>query len=129
MHYLAAPTSAPHYQGSYLKGIGASLLFQMIVLLTGISIYSWGGQSAPSPSANRRQAIGFMLAMFWGVAHMVLVVPLALRWSRQAQSRSLKGMFITSIVCAIPSCLFVANAVFLQILPVAVEKIKHLTEK
>jgi hypothetical protein len=96
----------------------------------GSTLYASGGQAgADSPSASRRQAIGFMLVLFWGFTHMILVLPMALRWSRRAQPRSLKGMFITSIVCAIPSCLCLANLVFLQILPDAYEKLKNLTEK
>ena len=104
MPYLAAQTSALPYQGSYLKGIGASILFQLLAFCAGATLYASGGQAgADSPSASRRQAIGFMLVLFWGFTHMILVLPMALRWSRRAQARSLKGMFITSIVCAIPS--------------------------
>jgi hypothetical protein len=130
MPYLTAQTSAPPYQGSYLKGVGASILFQMTAFLAGVTLYASSDPAGTnSPSASRRQAIGFMLTLLWGFTHMILVLPMALRWSRRAQPRSLKGMFVTSIVCAIPSCLCVANLVFLQILPVAYEKIKRLVEK
>jgi hypothetical protein len=85
-------------EGSYVKGMATSLVFQAIAFLAGVCTLRTGG--------------GWFLMCSWGLTQWVLVLPMARRWNRRAETGAVKGMYAMSSLGAIPSTL----AVYLVVL-------------
>jgi len=110
---MQVPRSAPLDRGGSFKGIAASLFFQLLVVLCGATFLAWDHEHpGASPKAvDRRQAIGFLMLIYWGFVQWLLVVPMAIFWTRKRQSRPVKAMCVTSAVCTVPTAgLFAAAA-------------------
>lgn len=86
------------YSGSGWKGFGCSLAAQFLVFMTGAVLY---GQER----VGRRQFLGEMTMLLWGLAQWAIVLPLARWWKRKGETRTARALRITSLVCSIPSFL------------------------
>lgn len=107
-------TADKRYTGSALKGIGCSLLCQLMAVIG--AAMAMGGNPGNSPVLNRRQFWGTILLCLWGVTQWVLAVPAALYWGRRSETRTVKWLCGTSLACAAPSLLILGMAVFGRLL-------------
>ena len=108
----APPAAAQVERGSYFKGIVLSLVFQGVAGLTGSVVYAWSDVNAGTSARAKdvTQVVGFVLAIFYGFTHWILALPLFLRWRRRGESRSARGLSITSILVGSPSFFCLASA-------------------
>ncbi len=104
-------------QGSVLKGVAASLVFQAIAFAVPITLLAdlriIDDYTRP---LDRRQVIAWALVCLWGLTHWVLAAPMAWRWKRRSEARTVKGLYGMSIAAAIPSLLPLAYVLFLLVL-------------
>jgi len=126
----AVASPLPVKQGSIIKGIFTSLVFQGIAFFVGIVVFVDYREGARpfDASVDRRQAIGWFLMSIWGLTHWAMAYPMARRWKRLCEGRSVKGMYGVSILAAIPSSLALAYCLFLAGL-FTFDKIKSLVAK
>ena len=113
------------YPGSVLKGVAASLLFQAIAFALPIALLAdLRVVDDYTRELDRRQGVGWLLVGLWGLTHWVLAAPMAHRWKRRAEARTVKGLYGMSIAAAIPSLLPLAYGLFLVLLEIELRLVK-----
>lgn len=101
---MAEPT-----KGSALKGVGCSLLLQFVAFCAGIALM---GGNFKFDSMNRRQFVGMLLMLLFGVTQWAMVIPVARRWKARGETRSVSWLRGTSIVGSIPSLILLGMGTF-----------------
>lgn len=96
--------------GSVGKGILTSLLFQAIALLVAGGVA--GGGYVQHAEPHRQKLIGMLLAGLWGFLSWAMVVPMARRWKRKGESRTVGGLYGMSVPVGLIGLLFATVAVW-----------------